>query len=48
MRLGVLEIVLLLIVFLLFCGPKKLTAIVRACGTGIREMRNAAKNNSPP
>lgn len=44
--LGVGEIVIILVVALIFIGPKKLPELARGLGKGLREFQNAAKGIS--
>lgn len=53
--LGVGEIIIILVVALIFIGPKKLPELARGLGKGMREFQNAArgiqetiKNPAPP
>ena len=41
--LGIGEIVVILVVALIFIGPKKLPELARGLGKGLREFQNAAK-----
>lgn len=44
--LGVGEIVVILVVALIFIGPKKLPGLARGLGKGLREFQNATKGIS--
>jgi sec-independent protein translocase protein TatA len=42
--LGLPEIILIVVVFLIFFGPKKIPEIAQGLGKGIREFRNSMKD----
>ncbi len=45
-RLGVTEIVIILAVILLLFGGKKIPELMKGLGSGIKEFKNAAKDDS--
>jgi sec-independent protein translocase protein TatA len=45
-RFGPTEIILILAVILLMFGGKKIPELMKGLGTGIKEFKNAAKDNS--
>jgi sec-independent protein translocase protein TatA len=46
-RLGVTEILLIIGVILLMFGGKKIPELMKGLGTGIKEFKNAAKEEQP-
>jgi sec-independent protein translocase protein TatA len=46
-RLGPTEIILIVAVILLMFGGKKIPELMKGLGTGIKEFKNAAKENQP-
>ena len=44
-RLGVTEILVILLVVLLFFGGKKIPELMKGLGSGIKEFKNAAKDD---
>jgi len=46
-RLGVTEILLIIGVILLMFGGKKIPELMKGLGTGIKEFKNAAKEDQP-
>lgn len=46
-RLGPTEIILIIAVILLMFGGKKIPELMKGLGTGIKEFKNAAKENQP-
>jgi sec-independent protein translocase protein TatA len=47
-RLGVTEILIILAVVLLLFGGKKIPELMKGLGSGIKEFKNAAKDNDQP
>jgi len=47
-RLGPTEIILIVAVILLMFGGKKIPELMKGLGTGIKEFKNAAKEDSAP
>ncbi|KIA86954.1 MULTISPECIES: twin-arginine translocase TatA/TatE family subunit [unclassified Flavobacterium] len=47
-RLGVTEILVILAVVLLLFGGKKIPELMKGLGSGIKEFKNAAKDDSQP
>ena len=46
-RLGLPEILIIAAVFLLLFGGKKIPELMKGVGTGIKEFKNAAKEEAP-
>ena len=46
-RLGLPEILIIAAVFLLLFGGKKIPELMKGLGTGIKEFKNAAKEETP-
>jgi sec-independent protein translocase protein TatA len=46
-RLGVTEILIILLVVLLLFGGKKIPELMKGLGSGIKEFKNAAKDDQP-
>ena len=46
-RLGTTEIILIVVVVLLLFGGKKIPELMRGLGSGIKEFKNAAKEDQP-
>lgn len=46
-RFGPTEIILIVAVILLMFGGKKIPELMKGLGTGIKEFKNAAKENQP-
>ena len=46
-RLGVTEILVILAIVLLLFGGKKIPELMKGIGTGIKEFKNAAKDEQP-
>lgn len=46
-RLGATEIILIVIVILLMFGGKKIPELMKGLGSGIKEFKNAAKDDQP-
>ena len=46
-RLGLPEILIIAAVFLLLFGGKKIPELMKGLGTGIKEFKNAAKEEAP-
>ena len=46
-RLGVTEILIILLVVLLLFGGKKIPELMKGLGSGIKEFKNAAKEDQP-
>ncbi len=46
-RLGTTEIILIIAVVLLLFGGKKIPELMKGIGTGIKEFKNAAKDDQP-
>jgi sec-independent protein translocase protein TatA len=46
-RLGVTEILIILLVVLLLFGGKKIPELMKGLGSGIKEFKNAAKDEQP-
>lgn len=46
-RLGVTEILIILAVVLLLFGGKKIPELMKGIGSGIKEFKNAAKDDQP-
>jgi sec-independent protein translocase protein TatA len=46
-RLGVSEILVILAVILLLFGGKKIPELMKGLGSGIKEFKNAAKDDAP-
>lgn len=46
-RLGVTEILIILAVVLLLFGGKKIPELMKGLGSGIKEFKNAAKDDQP-
>ena len=46
-RLGVTEILVILVVVLLLFGGKKIPELMKGLGSGIKEFKNAAKDEHP-
>ena len=46
-KFGATEIILILAVVLLLFGGKKIPELMKGLGTGIKEFKNAAKENQP-
>jgi sec-independent protein translocase protein TatA len=48
-KLGFTEILVILVIILLLFGGKKIPELMKGLGTGIKEFKNAAKDeNNPP
>ncbi len=47
-RLGVTEILIIVAVILLLFGGKKIPELMKGLGSGIKEFKNAAKDNDQP
>lgn len=47
MKLGTWEIILILAVVLLLFGGKKIPELMKGLGTGIKEFKNASKEDQP-
>ena len=47
MRLGITEIILILVLALVLFGGKKLAGVGKALGQSIREFKNEVKNDEP-
>ena len=46
-RLGITEILIILLVVLLLFGGKKIPELMKGLGSGIKEFKNAAKDEQP-
>lgn len=46
-RLGITEILIILLVVLLLFGGKKIPELMKGLGSGIKEFKNAAKDDQP-
>ncbi len=46
-RLGATEIILIIAVILLMFGGKKIPELMKGLGSGLKEFKNAAKENQP-
>ena len=46
-KLGLTEILVILAIVLLLFGGKKIPELMKGLGTGIKEFKNAAKENQP-
>ena len=46
-RLGATEIIVILVIVLLLFGGKKIPELMKGLGTGIKEFKNAAKEDQP-
>jgi sec-independent protein translocase protein TatA len=47
-KLGLTEILVILAVVLLLFGGKKIPELMKGLGSGIKEFKNAAKDDNPP
>lgn len=47
-RLGTTEIILIVVVILLMFGGKKIPELMKGLGNGIKEFKNASKEDTPP
>jgi sec-independent protein translocase protein TatA len=46
-RMGPTEWILILVVILLFFGGKKIPELMKGLGSGVKEFKNAAKDDAP-
>ena len=46
-KLGPMEIILILAIVLLLFGGKKIPELMKGLGSGVKEFKNAAKDNQP-
>ena len=47
-KLGTTEIILIVVVILLMFGGKKIPELMKGLGNGIKEFKNASKEENPP